>query len=74
MWTLLMTFVIFLGGMLLLVGIAILTGRVLKGSCGGVAGSACLCSDEGRPMGTCEEEQAPELIQIDVRVTAETRN
>ncbi len=70
MWTLVSTFVILLGGMLLLAGIAILTGRVLKGSCGAVAGSACLCSDEGRPMGTCEEEQAQELIQIDVGITA----
>ncbi len=31
---------IFLGAVLLLAGIAILTGRVLKGSCGGVAGEA----------------------------------
>ncbi|RLE27363.1 MAG: hypothetical protein DRJ65_03045 [Acidobacteria bacterium] len=71
MWTLILTLVIFLGAVLLLAGIAILTGRVLKGSCGGVAGSACLCSDEGRPRGTCEEE-VPEsdLIQIDVGVVA----
>ncbi len=70
MMTLVLTLVIFLGAVLLLAGIAILTGRVLKGSCGGVAGEACVCSDEGRPSGTCEEEPAAELIQIDVGVTA----
>ena len=68
MWTLILTLVIFLGAVLLLAGIAVLTGRVLKGSCGGVAGDACVCSDEGRPMGSCEEEPDPELIQIDVGV------
>lgn len=70
MTTLLMTFVILLGGMLLLVAIAILTGRVLKGSCGGVAGGSCVCTDEGRSGGSCEEGLAPELIQIDVGVVA----
>jgi len=70
MWTLILTLVIFLGAVLLLAGIAILTGRVLKGSCGGVAGDACVCSDEGKPRGSCEEEPAPELIQIDVGITA----
>ncbi len=70
MWTLILTLVIFLGTVLLLAGIAVLTGRVLRGSCGGVAGSACVCNDEGRPNGSCEEGLAPELIQIDVGVTA----
>ena len=70
MWTLILTLIIFLGAVLLLAGIAILTGRVLKGSCGGVAGEACVCSDEGRPRGTCEEVPESELIQIDVGVVA----
>ncbi len=70
MLTLVLTLVVFLGAVLLLAGIAVLTGRVLKGSCGGVAGSACVCSDEGRPSGTCEEEPESDLIQIDIGITA----
>ncbi len=70
MMTLVLTLVIFLGAVLLLAGIAILTGRVLKGSCGGVAGEACVCSDEGRPRSTCDEVPESELIQIEVGITA----
>ena len=70
MYTLVLTLVIFLGAVLLLTGIAILSGRVLKGSCGGVAGSACVCSDEGQPRGTCEEDPPSDLIQIDVGISA----
>lgn len=70
MMTLLLTLVIFLGAVLLLAGIAVLTGRVLKGSCGGVAGDACVCSDEGRPRGSCDEDPDSELIQIDAGVVA----
>ena len=70
MMTMLLTLVIFLAAVLLLAGIAIVTGRVLKGSCGGVAGSVCVCSDEGRPRGSCDEDPNPELIQIDAGVVA----
>lgn len=66
MMTLVLTLVVFLGVVLLLAGIAVLTGRVLKGSCGGVAGGACVCGDEGLERGSCE--MAPDgsgLIQID---------
>ncbi|RLE35183.1 MAG: hypothetical protein DRJ61_03745 [Acidobacteria bacterium] len=70
MWTLILTLVIFLGTVLLLAGIALLTGRVLRGSCGGVSGEACVCSNEGQSGGSCELEVTPELIQIDVGVTA----
>lgn len=66
MMTLLLTLVIFLGAVLLLAGIALLTGRVLKGSCGGVAGEACVCDDQGRPRGSCDLDVADEpLIQIE---------
>ncbi len=68
MMTLGLTLVVFLGFALVLAAIALLTGRILKGSCGGVAGSACVCSDEGRPRGSCEEDVDLDLIQIDVGV------
>ena len=45
---------------------AMVTGRRLKGSCGGVGpGSAdCLCAKEGRPP-QCEQKQAePPLAQL----------
>lgn len=68
MMTLLLTLVIFLGAVLLLAGIAVLTGRVLKGSCGGVAGEACVCSDQGRPRGSCEVDVVEQpLIRIEAK-------
>lgn len=70
MMTLVLTLMIFLGAVMVLAGIAVLTGRVLKGSCGGVAGTACVCSDEGLPRGTCDEDADSELIQIDAGVVA----
>lgn len=64
MMTLALTLVIFLGAVLLLAGIAVVTGRVLKGSCGGVANQSCLCADEGLAKGSCDTE-AQDLVQID---------
>ncbi|MCD4751300.1 MAG: hypothetical protein K8R59_18170 [Thermoanaerobaculales bacterium] len=65
MITLALTLVFFLGFVLLLAGIAVLSGHVLKGSCGGVAGNACSCSGEGETSGSCEIGNGQEtLIQI----------
>ena len=65
MTTLLLTFVLFLGFVLVLAGIAVMTGRLLKGSCGGVGGTVCSCRDEGLQPGDCEtSENGDGLIQI----------
>ena len=34
----------------------IFRGKALKGSCGGVGGTDCLCAQDGKPLGTCEPE------------------
>jgi len=64
MMTLALTLVVFLGFALVLAAIALLTGRVLKGSCGGATGGACVCSDQGVARGTCETDEGQGLIQI----------
>ena len=70
MMTLALTLVIFLGAVLLLAGIAVLTGRVLKGSCGGVANQSCVCTDKGLTSGSCESDR-PDLVQVDGGVSAD---
>lgn len=68
MTTLFLTMVIFLGAVLVLAGIAVATGRVLKGSCGGVGGTLCQCRTEGRPRGSCELGEG-ELPTLDADAT-----
>jgi hypothetical protein len=40
--------------------LAMLTGKFLKGSCGGVVGD-CVCKAEGKLPGTCDYEGQPQL-------------
>ena len=51
MQTMLLTFAVFVVVVLAMaVGVAV-TGRSLRGSCGG---PDCVCESEGRPLGSCE--------------------
>lgn len=51
MQTLLLTFAVFIVVVLAMaVGVA-LTGRSLRGSCGG---PDCVCESEGKPLGSCD--------------------
>ena len=51
MQTLILTFFVFVVVVLAMaVGVAV-TGRSLRGSCGG---PDCMCESEGRPLGSCE--------------------
>ena len=53
MQTLLLTFAVFVVVVLAMaVGVA-LTGRSLRGSCGG---PDCVCESEGKPLGSCESD------------------
>lgn len=46
----------------------VLTGKELRGSCGGVAGKFCLCDAEGRPreceQGKAKPPEAPDLVPL----------
>jgi len=51
--TMLLTFAVFVVVVLAMaVGVAI-TGRSLRGSCGG---PDCVCESEGKPLGSCESD------------------
>ena len=52
MSTLLLTFAVFLAAVLAMVAGVLITGRSLKGSCGG---PSCSCAREGRDITQCEE-------------------
>ena len=54
MMTALSTFGVFLVVVLVLSAFVLLTGRSLKGSCGGVGGSlSCNCKESGKDVGDC---------------------
>lgn len=61
MTTLLLTFTLFFAVVVVTAGLSLVTGRFLKGSCGGVAGGDCLCRSEGKFPGTCEYEGNAQL-------------
>lgn len=53
MQTLLLTFVLFVAIVLIMVAGVALTGRSLRGSCGG---SSCVCKSKDSEPGSCEYE------------------
>ena len=53
MHTLILTFALFVVVVLLMAVGVMLTGRSLRGSCGG---PDCVCESEGKPIGSCEYE------------------
>jgi hypothetical protein len=53
MQTLLLTFAIFSIAVLLMTAGVLISGRSLKGSCGG---PSCKCNTEGEELGSCEYE------------------
>lgn len=68
-----LTFLVTLGFFLLVVAAmavgVMLTGRNLKGSCGGVGGSACVCGPERRKQ--CETKGVPHAdVPIDPNALA----
>jgi hypothetical protein len=52
MTTLLLTLVVFLAAVLAMIAGVKITGRALKGSCGG---PACTCAAEGKQLLSCDE-------------------
>jgi len=52
--TLALTFVLFLAVVLAMAIGVMITGRSLRGSCGG---PSCTCVNEGREIGSCEVEE-----------------
>jgi hypothetical protein len=53
MQTLLLTFVFFTIAVLLMTVMGLVSGRSLKGSCGG---PSCTCAKNGEDLGSCEVE------------------
>ena len=51
MQTLLLTFAVFAVVVLLMAVGVVVTGRSLRGSCGG---PDCVCESEGKPIGSCD--------------------
>ena len=51
--TLFLTFVVFLAAVLAMVACVLITGRDIKGSCGG---PSCECTAEGKDVRSCEVE------------------
>lgn len=51
MQTLLLTFAVFVVVVLAMAVGVVLTGRSLRGSCGG---PDCVCESEGKPLGSCD--------------------
>ncbi len=58
--TLIFTFGLFFTVVAIIALLAMLTGKFLKGSCGGVVGD-CVCKAEGKLPGTCDYEGQPQL-------------
>jgi hypothetical protein len=56
MQTLILTFVVFLVAVLAMVVGVLITGRSLKGSCGG---PSCKCATEGRDVLECRKTEPP---------------
>ena len=55
MQTLLLTFALFTIAVLLMTAGVLISGRSLKGSCGG---PSCECNTEGNDLGSCEFEKS----------------
>ena len=55
MQTLLLTFALFAISVLLMIAGVMISGRSLKGSCGG---PSCKCNAEGKDLGACEFEES----------------
>ena len=55
MQTLLLTFVFFVLAVLIMTACVLISGRSLKGSCGG---PDCKCVAEGKDVGACEFEES----------------
>ncbi|MDX2435824.1 MAG: hypothetical protein QNL88_02130 [Acidobacteriota bacterium] len=53
MQTAVLTFAVFVVVVLLMAVGVMVTGRSLRGSCGG---PDCVCESEGKPLGSCEYE------------------
>ena len=52
---LLLTFVLFTAAVLLMTAGVLISGRSLKGSCGG---PSCQCEREGKDLGACDFEES----------------
>lgn len=61
MSTLILTFAVFLIAVLAMVAGVLMTGRSLKGSCGG---PSCTCAREGRDITACADDRGPGLPVI----------
>jgi hypothetical protein len=55
METLILTFVLFAAAVLLMTAGVLISGRSLKGSCGG---PSCKCNSEGKDLGSCDFEES----------------
>ena len=55
METLILTFVLFAAAVLLMTAGVLISGRSLKGSCGG---PSCKCNAEGKDLGSCDFEES----------------
>ncbi|MFC2144204.1 hypothetical protein ACFLQM_00780, partial [Acidobacteriota bacterium] len=55
MQTLLLTFAFFTIAVLLMTAGVLISGRSLKGSCGG---PSCKCNSEGKDLGACDSEES----------------
>jgi hypothetical protein len=55
MQTLILTFVLFVVAVLLMTAAVLISGRSLRGSCGG---PSCKCATDGKEMGSCEFEES----------------
>jgi hypothetical protein len=55
MQTLLLTFAFFAISVLLMIAGVLISGRSLKGSCGG---PSCKCNADGKDLGACEFEES----------------
>ena len=53
METLILTFVLFAAAVLVMTAGVLISGRSLKGSCGG---PSCKCTTEGKEIGSCEHD------------------
>ena len=58
MQTLLLTFALFTVSVLLMTAGVLISGRSLRGSCGG---PSCTCTNEGKEIGSCEYDDGPAL-------------
>jgi hypothetical protein len=61
MSTLILTFAVFLIAVMAMVAGVLITGRSLKGSCGG---PSCTCAREGRDITSCADDRDPALPVI----------